>query len=116
MHAKSDLALAAARKNRSVLYAHLCFHAQQAAEKALKAVLVEERVSFGRSHDLAYLLSLLPNTRSIPPLLIELPLLNKFAVQFRYPGEIPVVDARQRKYAVRLAEEAVRWAIHILKR
>ena len=35
-HARSDLALARSRKGRDVLYEHLCFHAQQAAEKAIK--------------------------------------------------------------------------------
>ena len=39
-HARSDLALAGVPKTGKVLYAHLCFHAQQAAEKALKGVLL----------------------------------------------------------------------------
>ena len=33
-------------KTRRILYQHLCFHAQQAAEKALKAVLVAKGVRF----------------------------------------------------------------------
>jgi HEPN domain-containing protein len=114
-HARSDLAIAQSRKTTRVLYAHLCFHAQQAAEKALKAVLVSERVSFSRSHDMAYLLGLLPQSRSIPPALIELPLLNKYAVQYRYPGEMLPVSATQRKQAVRLAEAAIDWASYMLR-
>ena len=39
-HARSDLALSRMPKTRAVLYQHLCFHAQQAAEKALKAVFL----------------------------------------------------------------------------
>lgn len=97
------------------MYAHLCFHAQQAAEKAIKAVLAKHQVSFGRSHDLGYLLGLLPASISVPVSMVELPVLNKYAVQYRYPGEIPVVDAKQRKRAIKLAEETVEWASRHLK-
>ena len=45
-HARSDLALARMRKTKSLLYGHLCFHAQQAAEKALKAVMVHMGYAF----------------------------------------------------------------------
>ena len=38
---------------------HLCFDAQQAAEKALKAVLIGRGIEFPYVHDLARLLSLL---------------------------------------------------------
>ena len=38
-HARSDLALASMRKTKRVLYEHLCFHAQQAVEKAVIDVL-----------------------------------------------------------------------------
>ena len=116
LHARSDLAIASVRKSPRVMYANLCFHAQQAAEKSIKAVLAQHEVSFGRSHDLAYLLGLLPPSLSIPVSLVELPVLNKFAVQYRYPGDIPVVDAKQRKRAVRLALDAVEWAARCLKR
>lgn len=37
------------------------FHAQQAVEKALKAVLTAVAVRVGRTHDIAYLLTLLPD-------------------------------------------------------
>jgi len=73
-------------------------------------VLVVEKIPFGRSHDLAYLLGLLPAGKTIPPTLMALPLLNKYAVQYRYPGEAPTLNAHQRKQAVRLAEDAVAWA------
>ncbi len=38
----------------------VCFLSQQAAEKALKAVLVLANVDFPRSHDLDYLRDLVP--------------------------------------------------------
>lgn len=45
-HAWSDLELARIKRNSKVLLEDLCFHAEQAAEKALKAVLVFESVAF----------------------------------------------------------------------
>jgi HEPN domain-containing protein len=109
-NARSDLALARLRKTRSVLYEHLCFHAQQAAEKAIKAVLLAQGVTFPRTHDLAYLMDSLPPTLSIPPGLIDLPALTKYAVQQRYPGDAPTVTSAQRQHALHMAEQAVAWA------
>ena len=40
-------------------YDAACFHAQQCAEKYLKARLQEEGIAFSRTHDLATLLDLL---------------------------------------------------------
>ena len=113
-HARSDLALSRMRKSRTVLYEHLCFHAQQAAEKALKAVLVANDGRLQKTHDLAYLINALPPKITIPPSLLELPLLNRYAVQQRYPGDAPTVTTQHRKNAVRLAEEALAWAEHII--
>lgn len=41
-----------------ILYEDLCFDAQQAAEKAVKAVLVHGSIEFPKTHDLNRLLSL----------------------------------------------------------
>lgn len=50
-HARSDLALSRAAVE-GVLYENLCFHAQQAAEKGVKAVLVAGAITFPRTHNL----------------------------------------------------------------
>ena len=48
-HARSDLALARlGRDAQDVLPAQVCFHAQQAVEKALKAVLLFTSPSYSR--------------------------------------------------------------------
>ena len=109
-HARSDLSLSQSRKTKTLLYQHLCFHAQQAAEKALKAVLVRHGLRPPRSHDLSYLMDMLPETVSIPPPLVALPVLTKYAVQQRYPGENSPLTASDRRRAVVLADESVRWA------
>ena len=65
------------------------FHAQQAVEKMLKAVLVARQVSLRRTHDLVELLDLLrDNGVTYPAEMDEVRRLNPFAVAFRY-DEVP---------------------------
>ena len=52
-HAKSDLRMASlASADRLVLGIQACFHAQQAAEKAIKAVLLSRSIRFPLTHDI----------------------------------------------------------------
>jgi HEPN domain-containing protein len=55
--AKSDLALARISLPEGAFLEDLCFHAQQAAEKALKAVYVGNGWSFRYTHDIGELLA-----------------------------------------------------------
>jgi HEPN domain-containing protein len=69
------------------------FHAQQAVEKLLKALLNHRRVVYPRTHDLEILLKLLTKTGLIPPAEICAALaLTPFAVNNRY-GETPTIAA-----------------------
>ena len=43
-----------------MIFETLCFHAQQAAEKAIKAVLVAEGADLPRTHDLGVLFAAVP--------------------------------------------------------
>lgn len=113
-NARGDLILARLRKKRGLLYEHLCFHAQQVAEKSLKAVLLFHGVDIPRTHDLAYLIDQLPSGMSLPPNLIDLSTLSKYAVQHRYPAETPPITAKQRAHAVGLAEQTFFWAKRII--
>ena len=69
-------------------YDGICFHAQQCAEKYLKARLSEADISFSKIHDLV---ALLEQTLAVEPewesLREDLAYLSSFAVSFRYPGE-----------------------------
>jgi len=59
------------------------FHAQQAVEKCLKAVLSLHQISFRKTHDLGELIDLLADSgQSVPPNADELDFLNPFAVTF----------------------------------
>jgi len=61
------------------------FHAQQAVEKCLKAMLVLHRVSFRKTHDLDELLDLLAeHDLPKPPHADELDELNPYGVLLRY--------------------------------
>jgi len=68
--------------------AHLsivCFHAQQAVEKSLRAVLFSRRIEFRRIHDLTELTQLLRQHGIETPVSDDLlGRLNPFAVTFRY--------------------------------
>ncbi len=56
---KNDLKLAEIGSQYDVIASLICFHAQQAAEKALKAVLLHHKINFPLVHDLEALLTLL---------------------------------------------------------
>lgn len=74
-----------------------CFHAQQCAEKYLKAMLVMRGKSFPKTHDLIELMRLCEKAGIIVPI-AEDPLdkLSDWAATARYPGAIPpVVEARE---------------------
>ena len=65
--------------------AMLGFHAQQAVEKWLKAVLAKAGVAFRRTHDLAELMDLMQDAGLVsPPDADRLDELNPFAVDARY--------------------------------
>ncbi len=92
--AKSNLVRARAGKvAQEVLYEDLCFDAQQAVEKALKALCVMNGLSFGRVHDIAYLMELLEKADiKIPQRLQKAKILTDYAVETRYPGDYVPVD------------------------
>jgi HEPN domain-containing protein len=90
------------------------FHAQQAAEKFLKAVLVHHQIEFPKTHDLAGLLDLI--SRADPDLALALGDvigLNIYAVEARYPGDSPEITASEAKIALSLAIKVQR---HVLKK
>ena len=107
--AKSNLAMA---KNRvpDFYLEDLCFEAQQAAEKAIKSVMILRGIAFPYVHDLTRLLSLLEAGReTVPETIMQTEELTPYAKTTRYPSlEQPVTEADYIK-AVRVAEAVVRW-------
>lgn len=92
------------------MYELLCFHAQQAAEKSLKAVLISRGISFPRTHDLKLLIEWLPAGMSRLPLLMDAVILTEYAVVYRYPGASEPITDEEYHNLVRLAEAVVAWA------
>jgi len=109
-HARSDVALSRTATGADVLLEALCFHAQQAAEKALKAVLVAHNLRPPRTHNLRVLVELLPDEVPVPTEAEEAAALTDYAVMARYPGEHEPVEPAEREHATRLAESIVNWA------
>jgi hypothetical protein len=67
----------------------LGFHAQQAVEKRIKAVLAQNEVAYERTHNIAYLLKLLDDAGITKPAGAEdLPNLSPWAAELRY-GRTP---------------------------
>jgi len=105
-----------ARARSNPNYDGTCFHAQQCAEKYLKARLTEAGIEFAKIHDLV---ALLEQVLDVEPMLEvyreDLAFLSDFAVGFRYPGESAdkesAMEARRRCRAFRkAAREALRLA------
>jgi len=69
-------------------YDAACFHAQQAAEKYLKAVLTEEGRPFPKIHDLVKLSEgCIDRMAHLRLYEADLDVLSRYAIAFRYPGE-----------------------------
>ena len=113
-YARSDLELARLPAPHGIMLEMLCFHAQQAAEKSIKAVLVMRGIPFPKVHSIEHLIDLLPADIARTSDLISAARLSAYATIFRYPGmEAPVSEEKYRE-AVRLAESVVTWAEGII--
>ena len=108
--ARSSLALAQSRVAGAYLE-DLCYEAQQAAEKAIKAVMLGRGIDFPYVHDLAQLLRTLESHgERIPDAVRHAARLTRYGLATRYPGiEAPVTEQLYGE-AVQTAEAVVRWA------
>jgi HEPN domain-containing protein len=114
--AQSDLQLASSTP-AGVYLEDLCYHAQQAAEKAIKAVFIHRGLSFPYVHDIARLLTLLESNGERVPLSVQrAKQLTRFAVFSRYPGVAPAIKEREYDQAVRQAQRVLRWAERVINK
>lgn len=94
----------------------LCFDAQQAAEKAVKAVLIHLGVRFPYIHDLVKLLGLVERSgQSVPASIRQAAGLSDYAVESRYPGLSEAVTRREYEEAIAIAEDVIRWAQGVIE-
>ena len=90
----------------------ICYHCQQAGEKAIKALYIAKEIPGGipRKHDLWFLLEQMKNVVEIPESIYDAAeKLDPYAIVFRYPGENRVDDYRA-KQAISLAKTIIDWA------
>ncbi len=81
------------------------FHAQQAAEKYLKAYLVWKQVEFPKTHSIEQLLDIVATCNStLASSLHEVIALTDYAVEVRYPGNLPELTVKEAATAVALAD------------
>lgn len=109
--ARSNLAIARQPKPEDVFWEDLCFEAQQAAEKALKGVLLFKGIQFRFVHDLAELLTLLErNNILFPDNIRSAAELTDYSVEARYPGPSEAVTEEEFNEALQTAEAVVAWS------
>ncbi len=108
-YARGDLAMAERTNDPRIPLAYLCFHAQQAAEKGLKAVLISRRVHFPKTHSIEFLIGLLPPDIGRPPDLIASIDLGEYAADMRYPGVGEDISEEEYRVALCVAKAVVEW-------
>ncbi len=96
------------RKNPN--YDAVCFHAQQCAEKYLKAYMQEKGIGFRKIQDLEALLDdILPIEPSWSTIRNSLIILTTYAVEYRYPGVVTTkTEAKDAVKHCKLVREIVR--------
>lgn len=89
----------------------VAFHAQQAAEKYLKALLTRHQIEFPKTHELRRLLELLAGVEpQLAASLTAIKWLEPFGVDVRYPGDRPDTlpgDERRARELARMVRDAV---------
>jgi len=114
--ARADLALARVELPPGALYEDLCYHAEQAAEKALKAAYRQLGWGFRYVHNIEELLTGLRRQGvTVPVELDDSVLLTEYAFEARYLGLDEPVSREEYDRAVELAERVVNWAAGIVE-
>lgn len=93
----------------------ICFHCQQASEKAVKALLIANNIEVIKIHDLFILLKRLEKILCVPENIKTMAeRLSPYATSFRYPQELPIDEALTKK-ALNDMEAVVTWAKETLE-
>ena len=96
----------------------LCYHAQRATEKAIKAVMLARGSSIRKTHDINLLVELVvgAGAAALPLSREAAESLTLFAVLSRYPSDLGDVDEAEWQRAVGDAAAVVAWARAELER
>ena len=93
----------------------VAFHAQQCAEKAMKAYLVQREQPFRKTHNLTELGGAVARLEtSLADLMRSASLMTEFAWRFRYPGELATVSQEDAMRALDTAESVLVAVVSVL--
>ncbi len=117
LRARSNLRRAAlGPQHPEVFLEDLCWDAQQAAEKALKALCLHQSIAFPKTHSLVRLMDLLEGTGlDIPSEIKETDVLTRYSVETQYPGLEEEVTEVEYQIALHLATSVVEWAEKVIE-
>ncbi len=83
-----------------------CFHSQQAAEKYIKALLTWWDIEVPKTHELGKLLKMVEaRDVKLAAMLLDVIVLNTYAVDIRYPGDQPEPSLEESCEALKLAQQ-----------
>jgi len=105
-HAEEDLHLAehGLKLKSACPYRLIAYHAQQCAEKYLKAYLVWRKVDFPYTHNISILLELCAEYVNWTAEIKSAEELTAYAITTRYPGEYEVVTKKNAQRAIQIAK------------
>ncbi|NJR61019.1 MAG: HEPN domain-containing protein [Cyanobacteria bacterium CRU_2_1] len=102
------------------LHNQVCFHAQQCAEKTIKALLIAQGQTPPRTHRLGDLVNLLdPNP--LAAIALDVQLLDRFYIPTRYPDALPgslpegLPDASDAQEALAVVQQVFEMVIQELR-
>ena len=96
----------------------ICYHCQQAAEKALKAVIIASGAQGGmpKSHDLSFLLNQIKNQVAVEERFYDYAdELTPYGVAVRYPSEL-FLEERHAVDALKMTKEILDWGKSNIKK
>lgn len=97
-------------------YEIICYHCQQAAEKAIKALIIEGGSQGGlpKKHDLSFLLEQIKKSVKIEEKYYDYAdTLTPYGVSVRYPNEL-FLEERHAKEALEMTDEMIEWVKQVL--
>jgi HEPN domain-containing protein len=113
---KGNLAMARQPKPADAFWEDQCFQAQQAVEKALKAVYQKKGLLFKFVHDIDELGRGLEQAGlRVPPVVHRAVILTRYAFEARYPGPYEPATEKEFLEALALSAAFVAWAEKIIR-
>ena len=107
--AKSSFELSKLAVKADIYYEDLCYQSQQAAEKALKGLLIYYGVEPEYTHNIESLLQELKKFIEIPKNIKGATKLTKYAIVTRYPGDYEEVTKEVYEESVKMAKDCLDW-------